>query len=441
MMHRLLASIVGGLATTLLLANATFSQTAETEGILRATIIDQETSRPVRDVSVTLTGPLKPADFESLHRQLETFDFASAAIAGVDRTLATIIANWRKSATDTAISQRIAASDRNGMVVLHGVPAGDYLVGVERTGYFETFSNPADRSVFGRIVHLIGRQTTEMTIPVVPGASIGGRLRNANNPPAEVSVFVINYLYGIPILVPQATAPAGASYKLENLPPGEYLIGATGFPHVYHPSATDAHRATSVVIQGGETLSKIDIDYGAAKAGIVQMTKTLAAAWAKEGIRVNAVAPGLIRTKMTARIQAAPEYTRKDFERMPLARVPTGYGSKRKDIPGKPITQSLEFKVGKHQLSGDNLETLEHIHHIFELYSPQTGYASNLKTVDFTNGNTNGNFETVLTTTEAANTYAVAFGTDETGQGLGATVAVQNAGDVTNVVVTVAEGT
>jgi NAD(P)-dependent dehydrogenase (short-subunit alcohol dehydrogenase family) len=60
--------------------------------------------------------------------------------------------------------------------------------------------------------------------------------------------------------------------------------------------------------------------YGAAKAGIVQMTKTLAAAWAKDGIRVNAVAPGLIRTPMTVRIQANPEYTRKDFERMPLAR-------------------------------------------------------------------------------------------------------------------------
>jgi NAD(P)-dependent dehydrogenase (short-subunit alcohol dehydrogenase family) len=60
--------------------------------------------------------------------------------------------------------------------------------------------------------------------------------------------------------------------------------------------------------------------YGAAKAGIVQMTKTLAAAWAKDGIRVNAVAPGLIRTRMTARIQAEPAYTRKDFERMPMAR-------------------------------------------------------------------------------------------------------------------------
>lgn len=60
--------------------------------------------------------------------------------------------------------------------------------------------------------------------------------------------------------------------------------------------------------------------YGAAKAGIVQMTKTLAVAWAKDGIRINAVAPGLIRSEMTARIQNLPEYTRRDFERMPLNR-------------------------------------------------------------------------------------------------------------------------
>ncbi|HYC21653.1 MAG TPA: SDR family oxidoreductase [Candidatus Bathyarchaeia archaeon] len=60
--------------------------------------------------------------------------------------------------------------------------------------------------------------------------------------------------------------------------------------------------------------------YGAAKAAIVQMTKTLASAWAKDGVRVNAVAPGLIRSKMTARIQREPELVRKDFERMPFAR-------------------------------------------------------------------------------------------------------------------------
>ena len=46
----------------------------------------------------------------------------------------------------------------------------------------------------------------------------------------------------------------------------------------------------------------------------------------------------------------------------------------------------------------------------------------------------------VLTTTEAANTYAVAVGTNEQGTGLGATVAISNMGDVTNVLVVAAEG-
>ena len=39
--------------------------------------------------------------------------------------------------------------------------------------------------------------------------------------------------------------------------------------------------------------------YGAAKGGLVQLTKTLAVAWAKERIRVNAVAGGLIQSRMT----------------------------------------------------------------------------------------------------------------------------------------------
>jgi NAD(P)-dependent dehydrogenase (short-subunit alcohol dehydrogenase family) len=47
--------------------------------------------------------------------------------------------------------------------------------------------------------------------------------------------------------------------------------------------------------------------YGAAKAGIVQMTKNLAVAWATEGIRVNAVAPGLVLTRMTAGMRGREE--------------------------------------------------------------------------------------------------------------------------------------
>jgi NAD(P)-dependent dehydrogenase (short-subunit alcohol dehydrogenase family) len=43
--------------------------------------------------------------------------------------------------------------------------------------------------------------------------------------------------------------------------------------------------------------------YSASKGGVAQLTKSLALAWAAEGIRVNAVAPGWIATPLTEAIQ------------------------------------------------------------------------------------------------------------------------------------------
>jgi len=60
--------------------------------------------------------------------------------------------------------------------------------------------------------------------------------------------------------------------------------------------------------------------YGAAKAGVVQLTKNLAVAWAKDRIRVNAVAPGLILSNMTRVMKGIEALERPQLERTPLGR-------------------------------------------------------------------------------------------------------------------------
>ena len=48
--------------------------------------------------------------------------------------------------------------------------------------------------------------------------------------------------------------------------------------------------------------------YGASKAGVRNMTHTLAMEWAKYGIRVNSVSPGLVRTAMTYWVDQQPDW-------------------------------------------------------------------------------------------------------------------------------------
>ncbi len=60
--------------------------------------------------------------------------------------------------------------------------------------------------------------------------------------------------------------------------------------------------------------------YGAAKAGLVQLTKTLAMSWARDGIRANAIAAGMIDTRMTHFLKDMPEMIEPFMARTPLKR-------------------------------------------------------------------------------------------------------------------------
>ena len=72
--------------------------------------------------------------------------------------------------------------------------------------------------------------------------------------------------------------------------------------------------------------------YSAAKTAVASLTKSLAIAFAEDGIRVNAMAPGWIKTELTRRVRENPE-----FNSRVIARIPGGKWAEAEDLAGAAI--------------------------------------------------------------------------------------------------------
>lgn len=69
--------------------------------------------------------------------------------------------------------------------------------------------------------------------------------------------------------------------------------------------------------------------YGPAKAGIVQLSKNCASAWAKDNIQANTILPGLIDTAMTKGLR-----TNREFMAQAIARTAAGRMGTPEDFAG-----------------------------------------------------------------------------------------------------------
>lgn len=106
-----------------------------------------------------------------------------------------------------------------------------------------------------------------------------------------------------------------------------FLVSKEAYPHL-------KNRGGGKIVNIGSMLSVFGLPmsapYAAAKGGVVQMTKSLATAWAADNIQVNAILPGWIETDLTVNAKRQiPEL----HERV-LARTPAGRWGRPEDIGG-----------------------------------------------------------------------------------------------------------
>ena len=100
------------------------------------------------------------------------------------------------------------------------------------------------------------------------------------------------------------------------------LVGAFTMTHA---ASASLRESPGVVVNVASTLGVVGSPllsaYGASKAAMIHLTRTLAREWAEYGVRVNALCPGYVETELTARMLANERIRTSILEHTPMGRL------------------------------------------------------------------------------------------------------------------------
>ena len=184
----------------------------------------------------------------------------------------------------------------------------------------------------GAKVAISSRKEEGIRAAAVPGAEIVPFVCHAGKPDQITALIdeVVDKLGGLDVLVNNAaTNPyfgpligaeqAAFDKTVEVNLRGYFDTAKAAIKHwVDQEKAGAIVNVASVVAIQGAPLQGI---YAMTKAGVVSMTKTLAVELGPSGIRVNAIAPGLVETRFAAAIVSNPDMSARVVERTPLGRI------------------------------------------------------------------------------------------------------------------------
>jgi cyclopentanol dehydrogenase len=99
-----------------------------------------------------------------------------------------------------------------------------------------------------------------------------------------------------------------------------YLVSRAAIPHLRGAGGGAIVNVASVSAFRG-SVERPSHAYAASKGAVLALTRVMAASYGRDGIRVNAICPGTIRTRLTADIVERTERAAKEGHGIPLGRV------------------------------------------------------------------------------------------------------------------------
>lgn len=157
--------------------------------------------------------------------------------------------------------------------------------------------------------------------------------------PARLVVTALEHYGRVDVVVNNA----GASDPMPALDESTEHFRATVELNLIAPFELARAAAAAMVDRGGGSIINVasiwgivgvgqipEAGYAASKGGVVNLTRELAAQWARRGVRVNALAPGWFHTEMTDGVMFGDE----NAERWMRGRTPMGRGGEPHELDG-----------------------------------------------------------------------------------------------------------
>lgn len=181
----------------------------------------------------------------------------------------------------------------------------------------------------GAAVHVWGTRATATDYEGVEGSDLTGltyacvdvadRAAIAAQAPNPAALDVLILCQGTVIYRRGEFAPAGWDHVM-----AVNLDSLMDCSNAFHDRLAAARGAIIIVSSvSGFQSNRGNPAYAASKAGAVSLTKTLGEAWARDGIRVNGLAPGLVATKLTAVTTENPDRLAGALRAIPAGRMGT----------------------------------------------------------------------------------------------------------------------